>query len=476
MTSETIGKKSIAHRLSNRYHCEAGYRELLILAAPLILSSGAMAVQHFVDRMFLAWYSPEAIAATMPSGTVYYTVMSLFSGIASYVSTFVAQYWGANQHHRIGAVLWQGMYISLIAGVIMFVLVPSAEMLFRIIGHSPEVQELEVIYFQMLCLGSAPATASAALAGFFTGRGKTVPVMWVNVIGTVVNMLLNYVLIFGKWGFPAWGVFGAGLATVIASCFTTLIFLMMVFPARYEREFSTRSKWRFDVPLFARLLRYALPNGIQWTIEHIGFTAFILLLGRLGTVALAATNIAFNINMLAFMPMMGFGTAISVLVGQNLGKDRPDLSERSVYSGLHMSFLYFLAADLLYVFTPQIFIWPFSAGAEPGSLLEVEKMVVILLRFIAIYVLFDALSITFSSGLKGAGDTRFVMYMIIVFSTLGLTLPIYLTMAVFDLGLYAAWTVITIYIAMLGVVFRFRFVGGKWKSMRVIETTKPVIA
>ncbi len=159
-----------------------------------------------------------------------------------------------------------------------------------------------------------------------------------------------------------------------------------------------------------------------------------------------------------------------------MGRDRPDLSERSVYSGLHLSLIYFLIMDSLYVFTPEAFIWPFAAGAEPGSLAEIEKMVVVLLRFIAIYVLFDALSIAYSSGLKGAGDTRFVMYMIIVFSFFGLTLPIYLALVVFHLGLYAAWTTITVYIAGLGVVFWIRFMGGKWKSMRVIEVTRSAIA
>jgi len=449
---------------------------VLVLAIPLIFSSGAIAVQQFVDRMFLAWYSPEAIAATMPSGTVYYTIMSLFSGTAGYVSTFIAQYWGAGQKHQIGAVLWQGMYVAAIAGIVLLLLIPFADELFRLIGHSPDVQEIETIYFRLLCLGAAPSTASAALAGFFTGRGRTVPVMWVNVVGTVLNMFLNYLLIFGKWGFPAWGVFGAGVATLLATCFTTTVFLLMVCRSRYEKEYSTRSNWHLSAPLFSRLLRYALPNGIQWTIESIGFSAFILLVGRLGTVALAATNIAFNINMLAFMPMMGFGMAVSVLVGQNLGRDRPDLSERSVYSGLHMCFIYFLIMGLLYVLTPGIFIWPFAAGAAPGSLREIEEMAVVLLRFVAVYILFDALSITFSSGLKGAGDTRFVMYMIILFSIVGLTLPIYLALGVFRLGLYAAWVIITIYIVLLGIIFWLRFLGGKWKSMRVIETAAPAAA
>jgi len=458
--------------MSQRYRAESGYREVLVLSIPLIFSMGAMAVMQFVDRMFLAWYSQEAVAATMPSGVVYFTIMSLFTGTASYVGTFVAQYHGAEQRHQIGSVVWQGMYVAAIAGVCLLLMIPFAEGFFQWVGHDPKVQELETIYFQLLCLSAAPSAASAALSGFFTGRGKTVPVMWVNVISVILNMLLNYVLIFGYWGFPAWGVFGAGVATVIATCFTAIVFLVMVLHPEYEKQFFTRSTWRFNVPLFSRLLRFALPNGIQWTIEHMGFSAFILLVGRLGTVELAATNIAFNINMLAFMPMMGFGTAISIIVGQNQGKNRPDLSERSVYSGLHLALIYMSTMILFYVFTPGIFVWPFTIGAEPGSLADMEEMVIILLRFVAIYSLFDAVSITFSSGIKGAGDTRFVMYMMIVFSIFGLSLPIYIALVVFQFGLYAAWVIMSIYAALMSFVFWSRFVGGKWKEMRVIETDK----
>jgi len=461
--------KKFANKISEGYLGESGYREVLSLAIPLTFGSGAIAIQQFVDRMFLAWYSPEAIAATMPAGIVYYTIMSLFTGTANYVSTFVAQYWGARKYQHIGSVLWQGMYISLIAGVMLLLMIPVAEPFFQMVGHAAEVSALETIYFQLLCLGAAPATLSAVLSGFYTGRGRTLPVMWVNFLGTVLNMLLNYLLIFGKLGLPAWGVFGAGVATVIATFFTAMMFLIMIVRPKHDQRFSTRSAWHFNYSLFARLLHYALPNGIQFTIEHLGFSAFILLIGRLGTVELAATNIAFNINMLAFMPMIGFGTAISVVVGQKLGKNRPDLSEKGVYSGLHLTLLYFVAMALMYLLLPAVFIWPFSAGAEPGSLDEIEKMVVILLRFIALYSLFDALNITFSSGVKGAGDTRFVMLMMVGFSLFGLTLPIYLALAVFGMGIYAAWTIITIYIAVLGLIFMFRFLGGKWKSMRVID-------
>ncbi|MEJ2164998.1 MAG: MATE family efflux transporter, partial [Desulfobacterales bacterium] len=202
--------------LKNRWHRDGGYREVLVIAIPLILSTATWSVQHFVDRMFLTWYSPEAIAAALPAGMLHFSMVSIFMGTAGYVSTFVAQYFGAGRYERIGPALWQGMYMSLIGGLLILCAIPFAEPAFRLVGHSPAVQTNEVVYFKILCLGAGPYIASFALSGFYSGRGRTWPVMWVNAFTTFVNLVLDYALIFGRWGFPELGIKGAGIATVIA--------------------------------------------------------------------------------------------------------------------------------------------------------------------------------------------------------------------------------------------------------------------
>src|SRR5271169_2838719 len=110
--------------LTHRWNAEGGYRQILVIASPLILSTGSWSLQHFVDRMFLAWYSPESLAASTPAGILNYTVMSLFIGTAGYVSTFVAQYHGAGRPERIGPSVWQGIYISAIGAIAMALLIP----------------------------------------------------------------------------------------------------------------------------------------------------------------------------------------------------------------------------------------------------------------------------------------------------------------------------------------------------------------
>ena len=467
--------KNIRDYLFRRWNGEGGCQEVITVAIPLVLSTGAWSVQHFVDRMFLTWFSSEAIAAAMPAGILNFAIMSFFIGTASYVNTFVAQYYGAGRYNRIGPALWQGIYISVLGGLVIFCLIPFARPIFAIIGHDLPVQENEVIYFQYLCLGGMPVISSMVLAGFFSGRGRTWPVMWVNILATAVNLLLDYILIFGKCGFPEMGIKGAAIATVFSGFVSLLVYILILVRPDYNMIYHTLQGWRPEKELFVRLLRFGVPSGVQFFLDMAGFTAFVLIMGRLGTVSLAATNIAFNISTLAFMPMIGFGIAISVLVGQYLGKDRPDLAQRSVYSGFAMTFFYMASIAILYVATPQLFVAPFAAQADSAGFAEINRLTIILLRFVAVYSVFDMLNIIFASAIKGAGDTRFVMYAIVVISACVLVIPTYTAIMVLDYGLMAGWSVVSVYVITLGFVFYFRFLGGKWKTMRVIDEPVPAI-
>ncbi|CAB1062401.1 MATE efflux family protein [Olavius sp. associated proteobacterium Delta 1] len=462
--------------LKNRWQVEAGYRQVLVVAIPLILSTASWSVQHFVDRMFLAWYSPETIAAAMPAGMLHFSMVSIFMGTAGYLSTFVAQYYGAKRYHRIGPVLWQGVYMSLIGGLLILIAIPFAEPIFSLVGHSPLVQQNEVEYFRILCLGGGFYIASYALSGFFSGRGKTWPVMWINVFTTVVNLILDYALVFGHWGFPELGIKGAAIATVAAGVFSFLLFLAVLAGGNTNRTYYTLKGWRFDSELFIRLLRYGFPSGVQFFLEMTGFTGFVLVVGRLGTASLAATNIAFNINTLAFMPMIGFGIAISVLVGQYLGADKPGLAQSAAYSGFHLTLAYMIAIGAAYVLVPDIFVAPFAHQADPQTFNEIYRYSIVLLRFVAVYSIFDAMNIIFCSAIKGAGDTRYVMFVSVLLSVFVLIVPVYLVIEVFEFGLMFAWVLATAYVTLLGVVFYLRFLGGKWKIMRVIEQEVPVPA
>jgi MATE family multidrug resistance protein len=236
-----------------------------------------------------------------------------------------------------------------------------------------------------------------------------------------------------------------------------------------DGPYRTLRGFGFDGALFRRLLRFGLPSGFHWLLDIAGFSLFLLLVGRLGEIPLAATNLAFNVNGVAFMPMIGIGTAVSVLVGQYLGRNRPDVAAAATWRGFWLASGYMGTIAAAYFFFPGLFIAPFASGGEPGALDETSALAVTLLRFVALYSLFDSMNIIFASAVKGAGDTRFVMWLSAVLSFGLLVVPTWVSLVYLGRGVGTAWVLCTAYVCVLGVCFLLRFLGGKWKSMRVIE-------
>jgi multidrug resistance protein, MATE family len=446
---------------------EGGAMELLRLAGPLILSNSFLTLQLTVDRALLSKYSSAAVAASIPAALLYWTPLTLLQNIAGYATTFVAQYTGAGRPHRVGPAVWQALYVSVVAGLLFLLLRPVSHWIVAIGGHASAVQELEATYFGCLCFAALPALIVASVNSFFAGRGDSWTVLLIDGTGLSVNAVLAYALIFGHFGFPSLGIAGAGWATVIGSSASALIGLLLFFRRRYRNGYATLSGWRFDPELFRRLMRYGFPNGLQWMCDALAFTFFLFLVGRLGEVELAATNIAIAINMLALVPMLGIGQAVSVLVGQRLGQNRPEIAARSTWNGLGISALYIGSVAVLYFIVPDAFFYFFRSPNDPlGPLVEIY--VLPLLRFVAIYAVFDSMNITFSFALRGAGDTRFVTLMVLALAWPLMVFPTWLTWC-FGWGLEWPWTALSLYVIALGFMFLLRFRAGKWKKMRVIE-------
>lgn len=458
-----------------RWREPGGYQEALVLAFPLILSAGSWTLQHFVDRMFLSWWDVRAMGASLAAGIVQFTIVSFFMGTASYTNTFVAQYQGADRPERIGPSVWQSIYFSLASFLVFLAMVPLASPLFHFFGHDPALRDMEISYFQIMLIGSGFSIYSSAISGFYSGRGRTWPVLWVNFGGTLVNIVLDYAMIFGHWGFPEMGIRGAAWATVSAMAFNAAAFSLMFFSRRNRLEFATLRGWHFESDLFKRLMKFGLPSGLHFMADVFVIMLFIQLVGRIGTNELSATTLAFNVNMLAFLPMVGFGIATSTLVGQRLGADQPDLAAKSTWSVFHMTFVYMTSVAILYLVFPSLFIEPFAKQADPEQFDQVRPIAFLLLRFVAFYCVFDTLNIIFASALKGAGDTRFVMWLTFGLGLVIMVFPTWLASLLGHASILIAWTALSLYVVLLGFGFLWRFRRGKWREMRVIEAAVPLI-
>jgi len=443
-----------------------GGREVLVLALPLMISTASWAVMHFVDRMYLLWYSSDAMAAALPAGMLHFTILCFPLGIATYVNTFVAQYNGAGHHDRIGLAVWQGVRVGLLAMPLFLVAIPFAPWLFSLVGHESKVMELEVVYFQVLSVGAGGAVMSAAMSAFFTGRGQTRVVMAVDCSATLMNGVLDYLWIFGHLGFSEMGIEGAAWATVVSQWFKAIVYWRLMMRAPYRQRYGMVTGRRYDAALFRRLLRFGGPNGLQMLVEVSAFTLFVFLVGGISRDAMITTTIALNVSSATFVPLLGLGVAVSTIVGRQLGRNRSDLAARATWTAMTLATAYTGVTAAFYLLVPDLFLIGF---AHANNFEQLHATAVVLLRFVAAYCLLDAMNIVFHSAIKGAGDTRFILLTTIFSSTL-LVSAVWTGLWLMGWGLYWCWIVITVWIFLLGTIYCARFLHGGWRNMRVIES------
>ncbi|HEV7282534.1 MAG TPA: MATE family efflux transporter [Pirellulaceae bacterium] len=483
---------TLTDRLSSRWSEPGGLREVWLVAYPLIISTSLWSVLMLVDRMFLFWYDKSAMAAALPAGMLHWTSLGFFFGTAGYVNSFVAQYHGAKRPDRISAIVAQGGWFSIASIPFFLAMIPLAPLVFAAsMEPNPadplearKVYEAEVVYFQTLAWGGGAMVLATAVSSFFTGLGKTALVMWVNVLVVGVNIALDYFLIFGVNGWFAWGAAGAGVATSVSHWFKAFVLIGLLFLPMDGVRYPWLSNWKPDRALFMRLLRYGAPSGLQFFIEGLALSVIVLLIGLAGPTALAATTMAFNVNAIAFIPMIGISIAVSTLVGQNLGENKPEIAARATWNSLIWAVAITLVFAFGYLVFPDLFMIGHKFGADPEDFAEVRDLTVILLRFVALFCLFDALNIVLIGALKGAGDTKFILLAAVVMTVGGMAGGL-IGGAFVGTSIYWWWWFLTLWILVQCVVHFLRFLGGKWRTMRVIESEflpsedggeKPVLA
>jgi len=472
-TSSMAAMLCASIKSSGRTVNEGGYGEVLRVSIPLILSTASLTLMLFVSRMLLSWHSPAAVAASTPGGITFFTICSFFLGTAEYVNTLVAQHHGAGDKPACARAVWQGVFFSLLCAPLIIACIPLGNLLLTWAGHEPEILNQEKEYFFLLMLGGAALPVNAALSSFFSGRAKTMIVLWGNLIGNVANAVLCYILIFGKLGFPAMGIQGAGIAAAVTGVLPGLYWGWLFLSDRYQPSYRTRREFRWDSRLFRMLLRYGVPSGTQFFLDVASFTFFVLLVGRLGELDLAATNIVFSIELLSFLPMVGMSVATATLVGEYIGRGKQDLAQKCVHSALMLVAIYSLFFSVLYVFFPGVFLELFSSDANPGEFQDILAKGVILLRIVAIYTLFNNMFIIFCGALNGAGDTHFAMWTQTALSWFGFVPAVYIVIDHFHLGLLPAWTCLLVYVIVLGIAFCWRFQSGHWKTIRMVAVSHP---
>lgn len=448
------------------------WKQILVIAWPLIIANSFWNLQLTIDRIFLGMYSTEALGAAMAVMGVFWVPMAMLQGTAGYIATFVAQYFGAKEEHKIGACVWQALYVSVICGVGFLGLNLLSPWFFAKVGHAPNIQVLEVAYYNSVAYSALPTAIVAAISGFFTGLGRTKIVIGINFVGLILNAFLDYAMIFGKFGFPAMGVAGAGYATAIATYGSAIYGLFLLFRTENESHYRVRGDWHINFALIKQFLKYGLPSGLQWAFEGLAFTVFLMIMGQLpnGEVALASSSIAVTVMMLSVLPSMGVAQAVMALVGQNLGDKNPTQAARVTWDGVKICCIYMLMVGITFYLFPGFYLSWFQNDQNPQLWAQVSVLAAAILKIVAVFTAFDSMYFNISFALKGAGDTRFVSAISLLVPWPFMVLPAYL-LRDHPNAVLLAWSFIAVYGFTTVAILVWRFRQGKWKTMSVISPT-----
>lgn len=445
---------------------QASLSELWLLSYPLIITMAAQMLMQFVDRMMLAWYSHDALAAVVPSGTLAFTFASLFMGLASYTSVFIAQYAAQKRRASVTISLWQGIFLGVLSAIILASLTPLGFWVINSFGHDEPVRLLELKYFGILNLFGGVMVVNNALGSFFSGRGETKITMFAAIVGNLVNILLDYPMIFGKLGFPEMGMAGAAWATVIGAMSMTCMYSILIFTKKNRLKFRVDKLVGFYRPVFTRLVKYGVPNGFGFLMDIMSFSLFAFMIGNIDKISLAASNVVLSLQPMVFTVILGLGMGIQILVGRYMGKKRPDLAVKVVKNACKIGYLYAGLIGVLFFFAAPlfvgIFIAPGSADAE-----QIVQRALPLMKLVSFFVLFDATYLIFGEALRGAGDTKFYMYVMLACAW-GLLVPgTWFIVYRLHGSVFWVWTWLTFYAALTAVFMIWRFLTGRWKKINI---------
>lgn len=448
-------------------HTPGGVPELLAIAFPMIISQACETLMMFVDRLFLARLGPEYMSAAMGGGLTAFMFVTFLVGLIGYSNALVAQFLGSDRTSKCAGVVAQSLMISIAGYPLVLAAIPAGHLLFRVSGIAPEQLAPQQAYFDLLMFGTVVGLARHCLASFFSGIGRTRIVMLSAMVAMVVNITANYLLIFGIAGFPAMGIRGAAIGTILGSAAGLSVLAGLYFSRAYRSAYGVVTALRFDPDIMKKLLRYGSPTGLEFLLNILAFNMLIMTFHSYGVNVAAAVTIAFNWDMVSFIPLIGVNIGVTSLVGRYMGANDPDTAQCATMSGLKIALAYSAITFTAFGLLPGPLVSVFrSPGAETQFDL-IAPLAIYMVRLISVYVFANAVSIVFGGALRGAGDTFWAMCVSVTGHWLLAGVAIFMT-RVLGAEPRVAWAVAVFLILGIGAALYLRYHTGKWRTMRVV--------
>jgi multidrug resistance protein, MATE family len=459
----------------NGTHEKGGIREMIDIAIPMVISQACYTAMTFTDRVFLSRLGPEFMNAAMVGGLTVFMMMTFFLGLTGYATAVIAQYLGSGRKDRCAIVLTQAIMISFFAFPVIFLCRPLAHILFNVMGVEPIQLVPQRIYFDILILASIIPLLRCSFSAFFSGIGKTKAVMLSGLTAMGVNIGMNYVLIFGKFGVPAMGIRGAAYGTIIGGISGLLVLFFSYIKKENIKFFNIGASLRFDWEATKTLFKFGSPAGLEFFLNLLAFDLIVMIFHSAGPVAATASTIVFNWDMVSFVPLLGVQVGVTSLVGRYMGSGEANIAEKATMSGFKLGMLYSAGIFILFAGFPGFLAGFFAPHSGNGVFAEALPLTIFMIRFASLYVLAEAVFVVFIGALRGAGDTLWAMLLSVSLHW-ALVPVLFIMLKVYDTGIETAWKVVVGLFLVFSAFVYMRYRSGKWREITMIKPVPTVLA
>lgn len=438
-------------------------REVISLAYPVVLSMLSHTLMTSVDIALLGHFGTVEQGAAGLAQAFLWVFIVTCNCCGAGVNIFVAQYWGARRYQACGQMTWQGLYLALLAWLPMLAGGIWADAIVRLNAPSPDLVAPAALYARIRLIGGLPILLNFVLISFFRGIGDVRTPLVVTFAAQCLNALLDVVMIFGLAGFPRLGIAGSAIATVSTTAVTSLIYLGL-FWRRGLRQGLLSSAWLpCDLGDCRRLISVSWPVGVQGALELGAWTLFTTMVARLGSTEMAAHAIATQIMALSYMTGYGISVAASTLVGQYLGARQLAAARQRMLASLLIIVIYMGTLGVGFYLLRYPLVGIFS------TMPAVSQIAAYLLMFVALFQVFDGISLVATGVLRGAGETRWPLRVGLLLNW-GMFVPLAaIVMFTFDGGVAGGWAAALCYVVALAVVMLVRVLTGGWQERQLIS-------
>ncbi|KUO50330.1 MAG: hypothetical protein APF76_11515 [Desulfitibacter sp. BRH_c19] len=438
------------------------YKFIMRLALPAIFEMILHMMVGLVDIAMVGRLGADSLTAVSLGGNFIYTTIFLFAAVGIGAGAIVARAIGAQNMEEASRITGQALTLAALIGVLVGGLTwYFAPAIFNIFAPNIVVKELGIEYLRILSLSSIFLLVLLVGESACRSAGFTKIPLKVAMVGNTVNIVLNYVLIFGKLGFPTLGVKGAAIGTFVSFTTSCCIILFVLASGKIPIKITKGHLLKIRKIDFKRIVRLTVPAGGEELVRAGSQIAGVYLIIGLGSVPYAAHQVALAIESMSFMPGYGFAIAGATLVGQNLGSLNPDKAQRLAFKTMYLAMATMTTAAFIFFFLSEPVVRIFTTDE---NIIPIAASVVQIAAFAQTAV---ATEMTMAGALRGAGDTRFPLYL----SLLGnwfIRLPLfYVALRIFNMGLEAVWWITAFQWLLIATIALWRFNQAKWKKIEV---------